>query len=172
MTSLRITLIALLIAGSTIADEAKVKGAIDLLAKQRSGVALTAAEQAVIGKAAWDWTSVRDIRDRGRRGETLTADEKRLIALALELRAQRAAEGRAAYRKEHPPKSSTGLVPLSDLGDGVYKGEGGGLYPGGQNAPPTKHLDAGLKLAASVVPLGPDGSPSSDGWLVSPPMEN
>jgi hypothetical protein len=49
---------------------------------------------------------------------------------------------------------------------GFTKGERGGLYPGGQNEPPKKHLEAGLKLAASVVPLGADGSPSPEGTIV------
>ena len=40
------------------------------------------------------------------------------------------------YVKNNPPRDSTGLIPLCDLGKGTYKGEEGGLYPGGGNTPP------------------------------------
>ena len=161
-----VVLVALLISGVAFADEAKVREAVDLLARQRSGAELTMDEQSVIDKASRDWGSVRDIRDRGRRGETLTQDEKKLIELAEVVRAKRAADSRAAYRAAHPPRASIGLVPLTDLGSGSYEGEEGGLYPGGHNVPPLKHLAAGLKLATSIVPLGSDGQPSGDGQIV------
>src|ERR1700747_541804 len=54
---------------------------------------------------------------------------------------------RAEYAKTHPPRESTGLIPLTDLGKGDYKGEQGGLYPGGENVPPRAHLKAGLQIA-------------------------
>ncbi|MEE2753376.1 MAG: hypothetical protein VX910_05285 [Candidatus Latescibacterota bacterium] len=71
------------------------------------------------------------------------------------MRAQRVVEDRAAYRKGHPLKDSIELVPLTDLGDGVYKGEAGGSHPDGQNVPPEKHLGARLEFAALVVSWGP-----------------
>lgn len=55
--------------------------------------------------------------------------------------------------KEHPPRESTGMVPLTDLATGTYKGEQGGLYPGGANVPPPEHLQAGLNAAAQVKPV-------------------
>src|SRR5258708_7769274 len=57
------------------------------------------------------------------------------------------ARKKAEYRKEHPPRESVGLTPLTDLGKGSYKGEQGGLYPGGENITPPEHLEAGLKLS-------------------------
>jgi hypothetical protein len=48
----------------------------------------------------------------------------------------------------------------------MYKGFEGGLYPGGQNTPPAAHWKAGLKAAASVVPLNADGQPATDGKIV------
>ncbi len=45
-----------------------------------------------------------------------------------------------AYAKEHPPRDSVGLIPLTDLGTGNYLGEQGGLYLGGVNTPPTAHI--------------------------------
>jgi lysophospholipase L1-like esterase len=65
-----------------------------------------------------------------------------------------------------PPRESTGLVPLPDLGRGMYQGEQGGLYPGGQNAPPAAHLNAGLALAKRIVPLDSSGKPSESGKIV------
>jgi hypothetical protein len=70
------------------------------------------------------------------------------------------------WAKEHPPRDSTGLVPLPDLGKGMYQGFEGGLYPGGVNQPPAVHLKAGLKVARSVVPLDAEGRPSPQGKTV------
>src|SRR5215212_4329503 len=67
------------------------------------------------------------------------------------------------FAREHPPRDSTGMIPLPDLGKGTYKGEQGGLYPGGANVPPAAHLKAGVKIAKSVRPLDPEGRPSNDG---------
>jgi hypothetical protein len=49
------------------------------------------------------------------------------------------------------PRESTGMVPLTELGKGSYKGEQGGLYPGGVNAPPKAHLQAGLERAREIA---------------------
>ena len=38
-----------------------------------------------------------------------------------------------AWAREHPPRDSTGLVPLPEFGKGMYQGFEGGLYPGGAN---------------------------------------
>src|ERR1700730_4075032 len=73
---------------------------------------------------------------------------------------------RTEWISGHPARESTGLIALPDLGKGLYKGEQGGLYPGGENAPPSVHLKAGLKLAHSIVPLDADGRESKDGKIV------
>lgn len=73
---------------------------------------------------------------------------------------------RAEWMAAHPVRESTGLVPLTDLGKGMYKGEQGGLYPGGVNVPPPAHLKAGLAAAKAIVPLDKDGHPSPDGKIV------
>src|SRR5687767_13774384 len=62
-------------------------------------------------------------------------------------------------------KTSTGLVPLSEL-TGTYKGEDGGLYGGGKNAPPEAHRAAAEKETAEVVPRDGEGKPSADGTIV------
>src|SRR6266446_10089616 len=70
------------------------------------------------------------------------------------------ARKKAEYQKEHPPRESVGLTPLTDLGKGSYKGEQGGLYPGGENVMPPEHLKAGLRIAKTVVPLDTEGKES------------
>ncbi len=59
-----------------------------------------------------------------------------------------------------------GLVPVSELVV-PYLGVGEpGLYPGGANEPTGTHLAYGNTRAAQVVPRAPDGTPSTDGWIV------
>ncbi len=66
-----------------------------------------------------------------------------------------------------PPKVDlTGLKPLTELGEGEYKGSPGGLYPGGKNERPAAHEAAGRELAKEVRPLDRDGQPVDDGKIV------
>ena len=109
-----------------------------------------------------DVQKIREIRAKQRRGEALTAEEKAYRKRAVELRRKRI----EAYKKAHPPRESTGLVPLNELGKGTYKGSEGGLYPGGGNTPPGPHLKAGLKLAKAIAPLNGAGEPSPEGKIV------
>jgi hypothetical protein len=107
------------------------------------------------------------IRAKVQRHETLTLDENDYAQTVIERRNQtNAARANAEYAKQHPPRESTGLIPLTELGTGVYKGEQGGLYPGGGNEPPKAHLDAGLKIAAGIRPLDAEGHPSVNGRIV------
>ncbi len=48
-------------------------------------------------------------------------------------------------------RTSTGLVPLSDLGAGTYLGAQGGLYPGGSNRRPASHEAGGQRLADGLA---------------------
>ncbi len=71
--------------------------------------------------------------------------------------------------------TSTGLVPINDLGAGLYLGVfTGGLYPDGRNAPPASHRDAGLAAAGAIQPLSPSGEPDPGGSyaLISIGMSN
>jgi hypothetical protein len=52
-----------------------------------------------------------------------------------------------------------------DLGTGTYQGHGGGLYPGGVNTPPARHLELALAAAAAVVPRDPAGQPDAAGRM-------
>jgi hypothetical protein len=81
-------------------------------------------------------------------------------------RRPRAPGGALAGLPAPTPKDSTGLVPLTDLGQGLYKGKPGGLYPGGRNERPEAHEAVGLRLARAVRPLDAEGKPAEDGKVV------
>src|SRR6478735_5777404 len=49
--------------------------------------------------------------------------------------------------------SSTGLIPLTDMGNRRYRGYRGGLYPGGVNRPSAKYLKKGMAAARQVRPI-------------------
>lgn len=63
--------------------------------------------------------------------------------------------------------TSTGRVPLNDLGTGLYLGQfQGGLYPGGSNRLPPPHASAGLDLAFAIQPRNTAGQPDPNGRYV------
>src|SRR6476469_7142652 len=72
----------------------------------------------------------------------------------------------SVFPKLNPPRDSMGFTALTDLGTATYKGEQGGLYPGGSNTMPAAHLKAGMEQAAQIVPRDRDGKPSSGGKIV------
>lgn len=63
-------------------------------------------------------------------------------------------------------RTSVGLVPVSDLGNGAWLGHEGGLYPGGANEPPPEHAALAGAAAAHIAPLDASGNPDADGALV------
>jgi hypothetical protein len=62
----------------------------------------------------------------------------------------------AAARDDSP--SPARVLPLNDLGPGLYQGQMGGLYPRGLNMPPGEMRLAGLARAARIVPLDRQGN--------------
>lgn len=58
-------------------------------------------------------------------------------------------------------QTSTGRIPLNDLGAGAYFGYQGGLYPGGSNVMPVAHQNLGVSLAAQIQPLDANGAPDA-----------
>jgi hypothetical protein len=60
----------------------------------------------------------------------------------------------------------TGLIPITELGDGFYKGQTGGLYGDGNNIAPQAHLDAAKLASSFIVPRDADGQPSPTGRIV------
>jgi hypothetical protein len=111
------------------------------------------------------------IRQKVQSGQPLTPEERQFLEQRQAAgggpgNAAQIAKRREQYMKEHPPQSSLGLIPLVDLGAGTYKGEQGGLYAGGVNVPPARHLNAGTKIASAIVPLDAHGNRSPDGKIV------
>ncbi|MFQ5706823.1 MAG: FlgD immunoglobulin-like domain containing protein [bacterium] len=53
--------------------------------------------------------------------------------------------------------TSTGMIPLTDLGSGLYKGVQSGLFPDGLNVPPEPYASDGLAIANSIRPLNSNG---------------
>ena len=82
-----------------------------------------------------------------------------LVSLALEA----PAPALAAKDCSH---TSTGLVPLNDLGSGLYQGVPGGLYAGGSNQHPYPHLFDGLRIARGIVPLDTLGQSDPTGGRI------
>ena len=98
---------------------------------------------------------LEEIRARHDRGEAVSAADREFAQRTMQrLNQAQAAARNTDWAKAHPPRESTGLVPLPDLGTGWYRGEQGGLYPGGSNTPPQPHLATGLVLARRIAASG------------------
>ncbi|RPJ23233.1 MAG: hypothetical protein EHM35_17485 [Planctomycetaceae bacterium] len=63
-------------------------------------------------------------------------------------------------------KETTGMVPVTEMGDGQYKGQTGGLYGHGQNTPSESHLKAAQEQTSLIQPLDANGVPSGTGKIV------
>jgi len=75
--------------------------------------------------------------------------------------------GIAAGQSPNCNNTSVGLVPLPELGTGMYLGQfQGGLYPAGANVPPPAHAAAGQARGQAVVPLNTAGNPDPGGRYV------
>ncbi|MCX7013034.1 MAG: hypothetical protein NTW86_10845 [Candidatus Sumerlaeota bacterium] len=68
--------------------------------------------------------------------------------------------------KAHLPRDHVDLIPLTDLGKGMYQGEQGGLYPNGENDMPAEHRKAGERLAREIRPLDAEGKLDENGKIV------
>jgi hypothetical protein len=122
-----------------------------------------ASEAAAQNNDAIDWNKARQIHQKFVRGEKLTAEEQ-----AYHDRAVKAFQAGARPGNAPPPpaKPPVGLKPLCDMSaDDRYKGEDGGLYGGGKNVPPEKHLQAALEAARAIRPLNSKGQPADDGKI-------
>jgi hypothetical protein len=91
------------------------------------------------------------------------------VALGLKLvepgeRGPREAIGRGGGTRVSPDHSK--LLPLTDLAEGKYGDFRGGLYPEGKNQRPRSHEEAGLRLAAEIVPVDAQGKPDPAGKIV------
>jgi hypothetical protein len=109
-----------------------------------------------------DWNRAERIHQKFVRGEKLTEEEK-----AYHDRAAKAIQAKPQQQFGPVIKPPAGLKPLADItAEDRYKGQDGGLYGGGKNEPPAKHLQAAMAQAAMIRPLDADGKPSEDGKIV------
>ncbi len=110
-----------------------------------------------------DWQRAQQIHQKFVRGEKLTEEEQ-----AYHDRAAKALQARSKQDNQSPPaKPPSGLKPLCDMAaSDRYKGQDGGLYGGGKNEPPAKHLQAALREAKLIRPLDARGKPDKDGKIV------
>jgi hypothetical protein len=124
---------------------------------------------ALFGQAVSDAERQRfeEIKARHDAGKAVSAEEQQFAQRIMQRMNQAQAAARNGdWAKAHPPRESTGLVALPALGTGLYRGEEGGLYPGGKNTPPPEYLAKGLELAKQVVPLDREGRPNAGGRIV------
>jgi len=103
-----------------------------------------------------DWQKARELMRKQRQGQSLTDEEKAYLE-----RAARAVRDQAGKGKE-----TTGMMPVTELVDGKYKGQTGGLYGNGKNTPPASHQAAAKKELTKIQPLDTNGEPSKDGKIV------
>ena len=76
--------------------------------------------------------------------------------------------GQQGNRQRIQAKASTGLTPLCEMGkDEDYKGQDGGLYGEGRNAPPPAHAAAAEQELRRIRPLDVEGKPAS-AWAGKP----
>ena len=60
----------------------------------------------------------------------------------------------------------TGMTPLTEMGQALYKGQTGGLYGQGLNIVPDAHLAAAVAQSSLIQALDPNGQPSPTGKIV------
>jgi hypothetical protein len=108
-----------------------------------------------------DWRRAGELRRREQQGRTLNQEERAYLERAKQ---QRRLQAQAA--EPLPARETTGLVPLTEMGDGLYKEQTGGLYGHGRNVPPEAHREAAQVQTALIVPRDVQGHPSDDGKIV------
>jgi hypothetical protein len=113
-----------------------------------------------------DQQKMQALQKRIQKGETLSPEEKAYFQdIQKALKRENDAAKDAVTNPVPPPRDSTGLVPLTDLGTQTYKGEDGGLYGGGSNEPPARHRAAVVRELQQIGPLDADGKPAADGKI-------
>jgi hypothetical protein len=117
-----------------------------------------------------DWEKARQLLQRERKGESLTADEQTYLDRA---KAERNKPRNQPVGNAPAAKESTGLIPLTDLTE-TYKDQTGGLYGDKKNEPPADHLKRAMAASSKIQPLDAAGKPKPDGKiaLVSIGMSN
>jgi hypothetical protein len=142
------------------------KGVVTFTSNQKERHAKAADNLKVVGadgKELADGLKATELKEGAKATLTIEAVNNQPVLRIIKLGKQ---GEKTAPVLEAPRVDTSGLTPLTDLGQKQYQGFPGGLYPEGKNERPQKHLAAGLALAKQVQPLGPDGKPSPDGKIV------
>ncbi len=120
-----------------------------------------------------DWEKARELLRKQRQGQSLTDEEKAYLERAKKEpaagrpgRVRPQGEGRTQRPQTLKGKETTGMIPVTELVDGEYKGQTGGLYGNGKNTPPASHQAAAKKALSEIRPLDADGRPSRNGRIV------
>jgi hypothetical protein len=124
-----------------------------------------------------DWHRARALHAKVQQGEKLNAQDQAYYERAKQAIAKGqgpdaaqpgAGEPRASQNRgqQLEPRSSIGLVPLVDLGQKKYKGETGGLYGDGRNAPPPALAQAVQSEARLIHPVNAQGFSDPHGRVV------
>jgi len=180
MTATRLFLIAAFwgfqVANATPEQELTANGVIQRVDAERGVVEVFAGGQNRTLKIAPDAQFLdaagKELPDGARSGElkagvevVLRVDRSGAAPVLKSLRL-----GRGAAGAPPPPPvgkvDTSGLVPLTDLGPGEYRGFRGGLYPDGKNERPPAHEARGLVLAGELRALDPQGRPDPSGKIV------
>ncbi len=114
---------------------------------------------------AIDWQRAKELLRKEQQGQTLTEEEKTYLERARQERRARA-EANRPQDKAVQARETTGLVPITDMAKGLYRGQTGGLYGEGRNTPPDSHQAAARKDLAKIQPLDAEGRPSKAGKIV------
>lgn len=120
-----------------------------------------------------DWEKARELLQKQRQGQSLTDEEEAYLdrakqerAAGRQARARQDGDRRPGGDRAAKGKETTGMIPLTELGEGKYKGQTGGLYGDGKNAPPASHQAAAREELAKIRPLDANGGPSRNGKIV------
>lgn len=112
-----------------------------------------------------DWTRAEKLHKRAQAGEKLNVEDAAYYERAKAARG--AGKGQKGGGQAAPsPVDTSKLIPLTELGDGKYKGEIGGLYGNGMNEPPEAHLASALKATLRITPLSAEGKADKNGKVV------
>lgn len=114
-----------------------------------------------------DFERARQIMERNRRGEAVSAEDRAYVERAKQAK-QKQGAGKGApgpALPPPPPKWTEHLTALPKLGTATYKGEDGGLYGGGKNPPPAAHLAAAMGESEQIRPRDTAGQAAADGKI-------
>ncbi len=126
-------------------------------------------------EAVIDFDRARELLQRQKRGDQLSADEEAYLRRAIEARRKESGQSKGGPSATTSPRESIGLKPLTEMtAEDRYQGQDGGLYGDGANSPPDAHRIAAEQELARIQPLDAEGNAVANGKIgfVSISMSN